>query len=91
MTAVAAAMAGFLLPLLASQRSFINAWFLRRGAAWLFAAVIVGVVEMVIGRWLFVVFLAQLGKHFRRVNKVLAECLRVRPSFRRSPRMKTSC
>jgi hypothetical protein len=69
MLALPAAMAGLVVPLLASQRQFVNIVVLGHATIWLCAAVVVGVLELAIGRWLFAYQMNMTTAEFRRQMK----------------------
>jgi hypothetical protein len=71
MLVLVAGMAGFVVPLLASQRTFVNTVVLRHATIWLCAAIFVGVVEVAVGRWLFVYELRVMYAEFRRQTQLL--------------------
>jgi hypothetical protein len=69
---LAAGLAGFAVPLIATTRSsVVNGWFLRRAAVLFSFAVGVGVIEIVVGRWLFVYMITVTKKHYSGVFRAL--------------------
>jgi hypothetical protein len=72
MLTLAVGLAGFVVPLLAGQRGFTNLIMMRHAMELVATAAVIGVSELVIGRWLFVYQLKLLFTEFRRQIRVLA-------------------
>ncbi len=60
------AIAGIVVPLVGSQRAVANVVLLRHAIVWLCIAIVVGVLEIAIGRWLFIYQLTLVGREYKR-------------------------